>query len=62
MFLYVEYAGHAVEMMLSMNLLHVDGIVICSGDGLVYEVLYFLIYLNNVLLDDFPNCPSYHHY
>lgn len=41
-FLYVEYAGHAVEMMLSMNLLHVDGIVICSGDGLVYEVLYFL--------------------
>lgn len=45
MSLYVEYAGHAVEMMLSMNLLHVDGIVICSGDGLVYEVhvLYFLV-------------------
>ncbi|XP_078347012.1 sphingosine kinase 1-like isoform X2 [Oculina patagonica] len=34
-----EYAGHAVEIMLSMNLLHVDGIVICSGDGLVYEVI-----------------------
>ena len=43
MSLYVEYAGHAVEMMLLMNLLHVDGIVICSGDGLVYEVLYFLV-------------------
>lgn len=39
-FLYAEYAGHAVEMMMSINLLHVDGIVICSGDGLVYEVLY----------------------
>ena len=23
---------------MSINLLHVDGIVICSGDGLVYEV------------------------
>ena len=37
-FFFSEYAGHAAEMMLSMNLLHVDGIVICSGDGLVYEV------------------------
>lgn len=34
-----EYAGHAGEMILSMNLLDVDGIVICSGDGLVYEVI-----------------------
>ena len=33
-----EYAGHAMEIMMSINLLHVDGIVICSGDGLVYEV------------------------
>jgi len=50
-FLYVEYAGHAVEIMLTMNLLHVDGIVICSGDGLVYEVLqYFLVYPKKVLL------------
>jgi len=46
--------------MLSMNLLQVDGIVICSGDGLVYEVLYFLVYPNNVLLDHFLNCPLYH--
>ena len=36
-----EYAGHAGEMILSMNLLDVDGIVICSGDGLVYEVCLF---------------------
>jgi len=50
-FLYVEYAGHAVEIMLTMNLLDVDGIVICSGDGLVYEVLqYFLVYPKKVLL------------
>jgi len=34
-----EYAGHAVEIMMSIDLLHVDGIVICSGDGLVYEVV-----------------------
>ncbi|CAH3174960.1 unnamed protein product [Porites evermanni] len=34
-----EYAGHAMEIMMSINLLHVDGIVICSGDGLVYEVI-----------------------
>lgn len=34
-----EYAGHAVEIMKTINLLHVDGIVICSGDGLVYEVV-----------------------
>ncbi|XP_015766821.1 PREDICTED: sphingosine kinase 2-like [Acropora digitifera] len=32
-----EYSGHAAEMMQSLNLLDFDGIVICSGDGLVYE-------------------------
>ena len=37
-----EYAGHAEEMMMSLNLLHFDGIVICSGDGLVYEVIVFI--------------------
>ena len=39
LFFSIEYAGHAEEMMMSLNLLHVDGIVICSGDGLVYEVI-----------------------
>lgn len=34
-----EYSGHAAEMMQSLNLLDFDGIVICSGDGLVYEVV-----------------------
>lgn len=38
---YVEYVGYVVEMMLLMNFFYVDGIVICFGDGLVYEVLYF---------------------
>ena len=38
MFLLTEYSGHAAEMMQSLNLLDFDGIVICSGDGLVYEV------------------------
>ena len=36
---------------MSINLLNVDGIVICSGDGLVYEVsLKFLFRLNGWLI------------
>lgn len=29
---------------MSINLLHVDGIVICSGDGLVYEVPFKFLF------------------
>lgn len=29
---------------MSINLLHVDGIVICSGDGLVYEVPFRFLF------------------
>ena len=29
---------------MSINLLHVDGIVICSGDGLVYEVPFNFLF------------------
>lgn len=34
-----EYAGHAGELMLTLDLLDFDGIVVCSGDGLVFEVV-----------------------
>ena len=36
--------------MLSMNLLHVDGIVICSGDGLVYEVSICICFDDHVTM------------
>ena len=29
---------------MSINLLHIDGIVICSGDGLVYEVPFRFLF------------------
>lgn len=38
--LWTEYAGHAKEIGLNLDVEQWDGIVICSGDGLVYEVSY----------------------
>ncbi|KAK3728535.1 hypothetical protein QZH41_011620, partial [Actinostola sp. cb2023] len=35
--LVTEYAGHAEKIALELNVEDWDGIVICSGDGLVYE-------------------------
>lgn len=33
-----EHAGHGTELMKSMNRKDYDGVVIVSGDGLIYEV------------------------
>lgn len=38
--MWTEYAGHAKEIGLNLDVEQWDGIVICSGDGLVYEVSY----------------------
>ncbi|XP_031558593.1 sphingosine kinase 1-like [Actinia tenebrosa] len=37
--LVTEYAGHAKEIGLNLDVEQWDGIVICSGDGLVYELV-----------------------
>jgi diacylglycerol kinase family enzyme len=34
----IEYAGHARDFVQSVDLNEVSGIVVASGDGLVYEV------------------------
>ena len=36
--MHAEYGGHGREIATTMELSDWDGIVICSGDGLVYEV------------------------
>jgi len=36
--IFVDYAGHAEKAAMELNMQEWDGIVICSGDGLVYEV------------------------
>lgn len=36
--MHVEYGGHGREIAMALNISDWDGVVICSGDGLVYEV------------------------
>lgn len=38
--IYVEHVGHAREYVLENHISKWDGILIVSGDGLVYEVSY----------------------
>lgn len=40
----IEYAGHARDYVQKIELSEWSGIVVASGDGLVYEVSYFKIY------------------
>ena len=36
---HTQYEKHAYEYTLEMNIKHYDGIVCCSGDGIVHEVI-----------------------
>jgi len=50
-----EYGGHAKELVQSIDLERWSGIVIVSGDGLVYEVKVNFVFLRqffNILLVD----------
>ena len=40
-FLCVERQGHASDVVRSYDLYTIDGIVLLSGDGLLYEVYYY---------------------
>ena len=37
-FLPLEHAGHAKSLIASYDLSQIDGIIVSSGDGLIYEV------------------------
>jgi diacylglycerol kinase family enzyme len=41
----IEYAGHARDYVKTIELADWSGIVLASGDGLIYEVNTFIFYI-----------------
>ena len=44
---FTEHSGHAKEIAQSMDVQKLNGILFCSGDGLIYEVSLKMSRVNN---------------